>query len=209
MVIFKGESFPQKIFDSHALSHQKPKSFHHQSTRIFQLLETWSDGAVGWDEGRGWRVGGPWPAWPSGGIRFDWIGVGDLCIKLRLPCDPAIRREIHTAARGRAGGGSPLTSCTLLGSIGFCPAGFLSWVYFSILSVPSWFCSPVLFESTVLFPLFWFGSPASIHSSLFHFVSSDQYSPLRWSVPFCSITQKPNSADPDPAGCSFLIWHTY
>ena len=40
-----------------------------------------------WWEGRG--VGGPWPAWPSGGIRFDWIGVGDLCIKLRLPCDPA------------------------------------------------------------------------------------------------------------------------
>lgn len=49
-------------------------------------------------------------AWPSGSIRFDWIGVGDLCIRLRLPCDPVFRREIHTTAGDRACGGSRLTS---------------------------------------------------------------------------------------------------
>lgn len=53
--------------------------------------------------------GGPWPAWPGRGIRFDWIGAGDLYIKLRLPCDPVFHRGIHTAVRGRACQGSPLT----------------------------------------------------------------------------------------------------
>lgn len=82
-------------------------------------------------------MGGPCSAWPSGGIRFDWIGVGDLCIKLRLPCDPAFHREIHTTVRGRACGGSPLTSCSLSDSIPFCPAllgyGFLSFLVLYLL----------------------------------------------------------------------------
>lgn len=71
-------------------------------------------------------MGGPCPAWPSGGIRFDWIGVGDLCIKLRLSCDPAFHREILAAVRCRAGSGSPLTSHTLSASIHFCSALMLS-----------------------------------------------------------------------------------
>lgn len=81
-------------------------------------------------------MGGPCPAWPTGSIRFDWIGVGDLSIKLRLPCDPAFRGEIHTAVGGRACSGSPLTSSALPDSTHFCPAllgsGFLTHVVFTI-----------------------------------------------------------------------------
>lgn len=55
---------------------------------------------------RGWRqMSGPWPACPSEGIRFDWIGPGDLCIKLRLPSDPMFCREIQLVA------GVQLMSC--------------------------------------------------------------------------------------------------
>lgn len=102
-------------------------------------MERWQCWIRWWE---GWRVGGPWPAWPSRGIRFDWIGAGDLCIKLRLPCDPVFHREIHTAVRGRACWGSPLTSHTLPDLTGFAlPCWVMgSWVvlsfFFLVYSIP-------------------------------------------------------------------------
>lgn len=144
-------------------------------------MEWWQCWVRWWE---GWRVGGPWPAWPSEGIRFDWIGAGDLCIKLRLPCDPVFCREIHTAVRGRACWGSPLTSYCLI-RLGFAQPCWVrgSWVvliFYSITLCSGPLCSvlicciPIcsvgfLFNS-VLFPLVWFSCPASIHSSLFHFI---------------------------------------
>ncbi len=130
-------NFPRKIFDLHTTlsSTKTPKSFHtltqvDKDIPALRNLKRWQCSMRWWE---GWRLDGLCTAWPSGGIRFDWIGVGDLCIKLRLPCDPAFRREIHTAVRGRACGGSPLTSCALPGSIRVCPALLGLWVVLRLL----------------------------------------------------------------------------
>lgn len=55
---------------------------------------------------------GPRLARPTGSIKFDWIGAGDLCIILRLRCDPDLQRKsTHLYWR------SPLTSSVLPVSI--------------------------------------------------------------------------------------------
>lgn len=67
---------------------------------------------VGLDDGKGCGVGGSRAQRPSEGIRFDWIGAGDLCIKLRLPCDPVFCGGKSTQQRETEPcGGRRLTSC--------------------------------------------------------------------------------------------------
>ncbi len=123
-------------FHKNSLWLQTPKSFHtcalDKDSPVLRNEKRWQCWMRWWE---GWSEGGPWPAWPNGGIRFDWIGVGDLCIKLRLPCDPTFCREIHRAARGRARGGSLLTSCSVQSRLAFALLGFLTCVYCLIHSI--------------------------------------------------------------------------
>lgn len=71
---FPASSKPNPVIDIHCLT----KIFKDEVIAVLGVDSRW-----------------PWPAWPSEGIRFDWIGTGDLCIKLRLPCDPVFCREIQ------------------------------------------------------------------------------------------------------------------
>lgn len=74
----------------------------------------------------GWRASGPWPACPSEGIRFDWIWAADLCIKLRLPCDPMFCRKIQLVK------GVQLMSCKRL-DLAFDPCELFIFFIFSFL----------------------------------------------------------------------------
>lgn len=174
----------------------------------------------------GWRVGGPWPAWPTGVLGLIGLGLG-ICV---LNWDYHVIQHFagkstqQWQAELAEGVHWPPAHCL----IRFCPALLGSWVvlftflcihphcalFHSVLSVPlhsDLFCY-ILFNNIVLFPLCSFGSPASIHPSLFHFIMliSVQFSSVHISssASFCSINPKPNSVHPDPVGSDkrFLIW---
>lgn len=109
------------------------KSFHTLKPVDGDIL-TWSDVSFRWDDGRDGKLVGSTMPGPVGGIRFDWIGVGDLCIKLRLPCDPAFHREIPTAELAKGVCWPPVRCLIQIDSV-LLGSGFLSCVKFIFLFI--------------------------------------------------------------------------